>query len=50
MLSAGGRRVVPGLGGSSMGRGQSELARKIRVMAGTESERGGQAAGSRFKS
>lgn len=50
MLSAGGRRVVPGLGGSSMGQGQSELARKIRVMAGTESERGGQAAGSRFKS
>lgn len=49
-LSAGGRRVVPGLGGSSPGWGQSELARKIGAMAGIESKRGDQAAGSRFKS
>lgn len=48
-LSAGGRRAVPGLGDSSRGQEQSELARKIRVMAGIESERGDQAAGSRFK-
>lgn len=49
-LSAGGRRAVPGLGGSSPGWGQSELARKIGAMAGIESKRGDQAAGSRFKS